>query len=292
MRVFKAVRYSFNCWPSPGIRAWAEAYRALLFAFSILLPTEASALEPVPSARPAETQEPANKPVKRSLGAIGQQAPQPSQSAARSGEPPAIDRNAAYFNRPGAIPRTSFQPINNNAPSVLSNVSPVSPPPPAAAAPQSLQVPAASQQPAGARQIIRPAPLGAPRILRERTRLVPGVIIQPKPARVFPAHGPGASRDAAIPSTARPAPVASPGQNLSAPFQTLQALGTAQPGGQGTLPAVDAPRAGSFRPLTPASPRAPSTGSLPTVSPRPKSLMEGTKQTQQAKCPTGLPTCK
>lgn len=232
-------------------------------------------------------------PHRPALGAIGGPAPAarpsvdaPAQSTLQSAPP--VDRNAAYFNRPGAIPRTSFQPINNNAPIVKEER-------PAAPAPQALQparpvavAPSAAPvqlQPAPkAGQLIRPQPLGPPRILRERTRPVPGIIVPS--TKVFPAHGPQPVRALSQPSHP---PAAAPSSG---------ATGTILPGGLRpntalspfAQPSQPAPVQPAVRDLP--NSRTPPTelGALPTVRPRPRSIMEG-KKTPQKQCPAGLAVC-
>ncbi|MBY0612507.1 MAG: hypothetical protein K2P80_10010, partial [Beijerinckiaceae bacterium] len=233
-------------------------------------------------------------PHRPALGAIGGPAPTarpsvdaPAQSTLQSAAP--VDRNAAYFNRPGAIPRTSFQPINNNAPIVKDEK-------PAAPTPQALQparpvaiappAPPVQLQPAPkAGQLIRPQPLGPTRVLRERTRPVPGIIVPS--AKVFPAHGPQPVRALSQPSQPPVAAQSSSGATGSLLPGALRPSTALSPFAQPSQPAPAQP---AVRDLP--NSRTPPTelGALPTVRPRPRSIMEG-KKTPQKQCPAGLAVC-
>ena len=232
---------------------------------------------PLPQAPPLPQSPPQPHP---NLGAIGQPRPAVPQTLS--------DRNAAYFNRPGAIPRSSFEPVNNRAP---INQPPAAPAvaAPAPASPSVIGTPApaplAKADPAPATAapasrashiLIRPAPV-APRILKERSRAVPSPIIQPKPlqARVYPAHGPQPLRGA--PGAIQQVPAS--GQSPTA--TGLQQLQSAQPSGvrPGTILAPPAiARPGSIqRQATTPRPYSQTTGSVPTLAQRPRSIFEGPK---------------
>lgn len=250
---------------------------------------------------------PSQRPSRPALGAIGGTQPTtrpadaPPQSTLQPTAAPPVDRNAAYFNRPGAIPRTSFQPINNNAPTVKDETPPLPPaqranpvlvaPRAATATPQPV-TPAALQPAQKGAQLIRPQPLGQPRVLRERSRLVPSIIVPS--TKVFPAHGPQA---------VRPLPSASAG--AAQPRPPLQPLVSAPASASAVLPGTLTPST-ALSPFAPPSQptqaqppvrdipnsRTPPTelGALPTVRPRPHSIMEGRK-TPQKQCPAGLAIC-
>lgn len=258
----------------------------------------------------------------RNLGAIGQSnAPStPSLPAVTS------DRNAAYFNRPGAIPLKSFQPINNAAPIVQQAapgaLDPGPPPVQPAARPTLTPSQTVATPPRGPQPLIRPAPV-AGRVLKERTRVVPGIIIRPKPAqlkpfqpqpaRVYPAFGqPPRQAGGAIQRIQTPAQPSAAGtlqlQAAQIPQSATQ-QGPGQPSANQPSPlrpgTIIAPppiaRPGFIpRQATAPKPYSQTTGSLPTVAPRPHSLfdppkpkppIDPTATKQGAPCAGGLATC-
>ena len=253
---------------------------ALMVGIACLSVMAMKAARAEPQAPPLSQGAPPSHP---NFGAIGQ--PRPSVSQTLS------DRNAAYFNRPGAIPRSSFQPVNNNAPIVQQQAAPTPivagpAPAPTAVLPSGTQTsaPLAKADPAPVTPpasrtshiLIRPAPV-APRILKERSRAVPSPIIQPKPlqARVYPAHGPQPLRGA--PGAIQQVPAA--GQSPTA--AGLQQLQSTQPSGvrPGTIlapPAIARPGSIQRQAIIPR-PYSQTTGSVPTLAPRPHSIFEGPK---------------
>lgn len=208
------------------------------------------------------------------------------------------ERNAAYFNRPGAIPLSTFDEPPAQQGGATDAGSPGNRPAPrnrpgAIGVRATPAVEAGTARPIEAR-IQRPAPV-APQKFVERTRAVPGIIVRPvgspPPAvapRVFPAHPAQAARSAPIVAQPR-----SPAETLIETAETGGKLGLPPqakpaPTQPGTILAPRPVGQGIRRvPIVP-KPVSQTTGSLPTLPARPVSRLSPPGANQLATDPAAL----
>jgi len=191
------------------------------------------------------------------------------------------ERNAAYFNRPGAIPLTlvgSATPAATPSPSEEEGAASVTP----------RKNAPAPRPPAGPARLIRPAPV-APRTGREPhlvvRQLTPPPVAQP---RIFPAHPAGtraAAAVTAVPRTPAEALIETAGSQTQKPIVPVPRAARAEPG------VIFAPRPagqGIRRAVVPVHPPSQTTGTLPTLPPRPASTISPPAANQLPSGPAAL----